>query len=240
MSNEISTYLKYAHLQIAAEAFYGLKNAQPWTPFDDPITKEMLTTGNTRSSRFTETDADWFSQTWTVVEHISNTTTGFSGTLFRALVSDPERGIVADELVLSFRSTEFADDAARDNQATNVMEISEQGWAFGQIADMREWVDSLYASNKITAPVTVTGYSLGGHLATAFNLLYPGTVAATYTFNGAGVGMVAEGMSVTQAMNVFRDHRALGSNADLFTSPSVLARYQSWKEIFKEGQNVTL
>jgi len=37
---------------------------------------------------------------------------------------------------MSFRSTEFADDAARDNEATNKLEIKDHGWAFGQIADM--------------------------------------------------------------------------------------------------------
>ena len=56
---------------------------------------------------------------------------------------------------------------------------------------MRKWVDSLIARGKLAStgePLTVTGYSLGGHLATAFNTLYPATSKATYTFNGAGVG----------------------------------------------------
>jgi hypothetical protein len=137
-------------------------------------------TGSTHSSRFTPVQADEFVKDWTVVEHISNTSTGFSGTLFRALRTDEARGITAGELVLSFRSTEFIDDAARDNQATNSLEIKEKGWAFGQIDDMKTWVDALYASGKIapTEPLTVTGYSLGGHLATAFNLLYPSAAAS--------------------------------------------------------------
>jgi hypothetical protein len=45
--------------------------------------------------------------------------------------------------------------------------------------------------------------------------------------------------SLTQAMNVFRDHRALGSNADLFKAPSVQARYTSLRNTFKEGASVT-
>lgn len=36
--------------------------------------------------------------------------------------------------------------------------------------------------------IEVTGYSLGGHLASAFNLMYPGDAARTVTFNGAGIG----------------------------------------------------
>jgi hypothetical protein len=42
----------------------------------------------------------------------------------------PERS-----LALSFRSTEFIDDAARDNEATNKLEINDFGFAFGQLAD---------------------------------------------------------------------------------------------------------
>ncbi|AMM23271.1 hypothetical protein AX767_01930 [Variovorax sp. PAMC 28711] len=175
------------------------------------MTVDVLTNGNERSSRFTETQAQAFiDEGWTVVEHKSNTSTGFSGTLFR----NSQTG----EVVISFRSTEFADDAVRDNQATNVMEIKAEGWAFGQIADMQAWVASLYASDKITTSdqLTVTGYSLGGHLATAFNLLYPSAVAATYTFNGAGVATVNEGHSLAQVMTEFTHHRVLGSNAGLF------------------------
>lgn len=157
MKNEIISYLNYANLQMAAEALLD-------TVQQVGITK-ALTTGNNRSSKFTPTQAQQFVDGgWTVVEHISNTTTGFSGTLFQ----NSQTG----ELVLSFRSTEFLDDSARDNQATNSMEIKPFGWAFGQIADMEEWYASLRNSGKIPAGAgfTVTGYSLGGHLATAFNL----------------------------------------------------------------------
>ncbi|MDO5693314.1 MAG: hypothetical protein Q4G70_12720 [Pseudomonadota bacterium] len=227
MTNEISNYLKYAHLQIAAEAFYGLKMRPAGTNLNRQIETRDLIKGNDRTSKFTTTDAEWFVQTWKVEEHISNTQTGFSGTLFRALKDDPERGIVAGELVLSFRSTEFADDAARDNQATNKMEISEKGWAFGQIADMEKWYASLKASGKIgvSEPIAVTGYSLGGHLATAFNLLHKDdltamgapVISATYTFNGAGVGKIKQG-SLAEVMQVFSDVRANGASSRMLSA----------------------
>jgi len=70
-----------------------------------------------------------------VVEQKENTPTGFSGTLFR--------NSETNELVMSFRSTEFVDDAARDNQATNTLEIQEHGFVFGQIADMQNWHEEL-------------------------------------------------------------------------------------------------
>ena len=101
---------------------------------------------------------------------------------------------------MSFRSTEFADDSVRDNQATNGMEVNTHGWAFGQIADMQNWYAQLQTSGKIgTADrFSVTGYSLGGHLAAAFNLLNASQrvatgiskIASTYTFNAAGVNAV--------------------------------------------------
>ena len=183
--------------------------------------------GNGRTSRFTQVQAEEFlADGWKVVEHKSNTETGFSGTLFK----NSNTG----ELVISFRSTEFADDAARDNQATNTLEIKEKGWAFGQIDDMEKWYAHLktaYAQDFAAAnnQFTVTGYSLGGHLATAFNLLRQqdgtsGQIAGTYTFNGAGVGQTLDGVSLTQTMQTFRAIREQGA-ASYFTQGSTQVLY---------------
>ncbi|WP_409194126.1 lipase family protein [Accumulibacter sp.] len=66
---------------------------------------------------------------------------------------------------------------------------------------------------------TVTGYSLGGHLATVFNFLRKeeaealgsvNSIAATYTFNGAGAGDVLHGRRLT---NVIADFARLRDNA---------------------------
>ncbi len=189
MANQTITTLKYANLHMAAEAMLN----------DIESYEQQLTTGNDHASRFTTTQATQFAQEWKVIEHKSNTATGFSGTLFKYTGEDnPARGLRAGELVLSFRSTEFIDDAARDNQATNTMEIKPFGWAFGQIADMRDWFETLNADPQKLGgnkPFAVTGYSLGGHLATAFNqLIYErnegSRITETYTFNGAGVGEI--------------------------------------------------
>jgi hypothetical protein len=200
MTIQFSDLLKYANLQMAAESLFGVTvSAVPGTlKGSASMTLQSLEDGNNRSSLFpTVLATDFMNQGWTVVEHVSNTTTGFSGTLFR----NPNTG----EQVLSFRSTEFADDAARDNQATNAMEIQQFGWAFGQIDDMETWFANLRASGKLDpgTPITVTGYSLGGHLATAFNFLHSEEVTAfgvpllssTFTFNGAGVGQVNGGIT---------------------------------------------
>jgi hypothetical protein len=119
MANEIATYLKYANLQMAAEALYGLQGATPGATYLGPISESILTVGNNHTSKFTATQAEEFAKLWEVAEHKSNTGTGFSGTLFRAKSGGGSEldalrakyGISIGELTLSFRSTEFVDDS---------------------------------------------------------------------------------------------------------------------------------
>ena len=223
-----ATLLEFANLQVAAEALYKRENLTEFK-IDD---LKYLTTGNERTSRFTKTQAEEFAQKWEIVSHIANTGTGFSGTLFRARKTneegraDPETGIKEGDLVISFRSTEFIDDSARDNQATNNMEISNKGWAFGQIADMEKWVKSLKDAKIIGEgkEVSVTGYSLGAHLATVFNILhnYEGTdikIKQTFTFNGAGVGLDNDGNEMLREklekiITTFSEHRETVMDAE--------------------------
>jgi hypothetical protein len=81
----ITDYLKYANLQMAAEAF--LKN--PLTgveSYSGDALEKALIAGNQHASRFTETQAKEFADPtkgWTVVNQIANTGSGFSGTLFK-------------------------------------------------------------------------------------------------------------------------------------------------------------
>ena len=183
----VAEYLKYANLQMAAEALYGFDanvtpGQAPKRIYAGALVQSDLLTGNRHASKFTPTEVELSKLTtdWVVVEHVSNTETGFSGTLFQKESTN--------EFVLSFRSTEFLDDAARDNEATNYQEINKLGFAFGQISDMEKWYGEV--KTKITGPLSVTGYSLGGHLATAFNLLHPGAATEVVTFNGAGIGKI--------------------------------------------------
>ncbi len=230
----IAEYLKFANLQMAAEALFQfdatrgtvLTPGQTANYSAANVIEDYLKTGNLHASKFIGTEATKFAAQWTVVEHISNTTTGFSGTLLKAIKDDPANGITKDELVLSFRSTEFIDDAARDNEATNKLEIADKGWAFGQLADMEKWYGELKA--RITGPLSVTGYSLGGHLATAFNLIHgqerlangQPLVKQVINFNGAGVGKIGDGslFSTRTLLPVmikrFGDLRAQGESAN--------------------------
>ena len=70
-------FLKYANLQMAAEAFLVRDDG---TVRDDIVT--ALVAGNTRSLLFTQTQAEAFADPntgWTVLDQEANTTTGFSG-----------------------------------------------------------------------------------------------------------------------------------------------------------------
>ena len=167
-----ATILEFARLQLAAEVLYDLKNAIPnWEitvdnpnignlSFDNLITKKRLQSGNDHNSKFTEADAEEFDENWEMVAHIANTTTGFSGSLFRAKKDIPGTDIKKGDLTISFRSTEFVDDATRDSQATNTFEIADRGWAFGQISDMVRWVRILQERGVVDGKINVTGYSL--------------------------------------------------------------------------------
>jgi Ca2+-binding RTX toxin-like protein len=226
----ITDYLQYANLQMAAEALYGfdanvVPGQVPRRVYAGPLVSSDLITGNRHASKFTNTQVSLSNLTtdWVVVEHISNTETGFSGTLFKRVKADAVTGEPAGTCVLSFRSTEFLDDAARDNEATNYQEINKLGFAFGQISDMEKWYGEI--KTKITGPLSVTGYSLGGHLATAFNLLHPGVATEVVTFNGAGVGKIgtadntlagAQG-KLREMVDRFRELRDLADGAGLAT-----------------------
>jgi hypothetical protein len=62
MATDIATYLKYANLQMAAEALFGKKTAPSGEIYSGPIATSVLTQGNDRSSKFTATQADEFSK----------------------------------------------------------------------------------------------------------------------------------------------------------------------------------
>ena len=131
----IADYYTYANLQMAAEAFLRDEATDVLRDTDEELVR-ALERGNDHASAFPRPLAQTFAANWRVLDQRANTGTGFSGTLFQRLKDDPLTGAREGELVLSFRSTEFIDDAARDNQATNAMEIRQFGWAFGQIDDM--------------------------------------------------------------------------------------------------------
>src|SRR6188472_341825 len=101
--NEVATQLEYAMLQLAAEAMFGVAHegtAGQTTTAE--MTADVLTKGNDHSSKFTDAQVEGFLKNWQLVEHRSNTATGFSGTLFKYIGQDSdELGLRAGQLVMS-------------------------------------------------------------------------------------------------------------------------------------------
>ena len=193
--SDISIWLKFALQQMASESYLDqLLLGRPL--------RELLLEGNNDTrfvqpdlngnlpgkTRFTNVLADQFLDRYQILNHHANDATGFSATLMR----DTTTG----EYTLSFRSTESAPateggDQARDLFGADV-EIGTSGFAFGQLVAMEEYYQSLKASGALPtgAVLNVTGFSLGGHLATVFTELHEPDVTHTYIFNAAGRGHV--------------------------------------------------
>src|ERR1043165_3841192 len=157
--------------------------------------------GNTR---MTEAQIRRFADTYQIVKHQENTWTGFSGTLLK------KRG--TNEYVLSFRSTEFADDNkggdwSRDGTSGADGEISNYGFAVAQLADAEAWLRQLKADPNLlgadNASYRVTGYSLGGHLATVFSEAHAddSKFVGAVTFNSPGRGKIDTGKNVKDLVN---------------------------------------
>jgi hypothetical protein len=222
----VNDFLKYADLQMAAEAFL----VEGGVLKTGLLLEQALTFGNGHASKFTQPQVTDFLATWEIVAQQPNTETGFSGTLFRRIRNEPVTGAIAGELVMSFRSTEFVDDAARDNQATNDLEITRTGFAWGQIRDMEAWYAQLLLDGMVTpGAFSVTGYSLGGHLATVFNQLHPGAAQQVVTFNGAGVGQVTAGNTLGALVQQFKSlstPKADGSGNFRYARPELAAIYE--------------
>jgi Ca2+-binding RTX toxin-like protein len=118
--------------------------------------------------------------------------TGLSATLIR-------RRDNPNEFTLSIRSTESRDwedggDAERDMFATDGLGIGLTGFALAQLDALEQYYQWLKDNDylPVGAALNVTGYSLGGHLATVFTEIHHNDqdieFVETVTFNGAGRG----------------------------------------------------
>lgn len=118
--------------------------------------------------------------------------TGFSATLIH--------NVETEEYTLAIRSTESREwsdggDSERDLVATDQWGVAATGFALAQLDALESYYQWLKDNNFIPrgATLNVTGYSLGGHLATVFTEIhqndpYLGEFGQTVTFNGAGRG----------------------------------------------------
>ena len=117
--------------------------------------------------------------------------TGLSATL----IQDKATGA----FTLAIRSTEFRDwskggDGERDKAGADIESIATKGFALAQLAALEQYYEWLKNNGKLpaSAQLNVTGYSLGGHLATVFTEIHRSdkdiSFGETVTFNGAGRG----------------------------------------------------
>lgn len=117
--------------------------------------------------------------------------TGMSATLIR----DRERGTYT----LAMRSTEYnhsdkGGDGERDKLNADFLSIAFRGFALAQLDALEHYYAWLKNNGKLPhgAVLNVTGYSLGGHLATVFTEIHQHDpdirFGETVTFNGAGRG----------------------------------------------------
>ena len=199
---QIRTWLDFALQQMAAESYIDrflsgelaldriLKMGNN-NLLGDQSGTEVLP-GNTR---MTTLQAQQFTQRYLIIDHHANDATGFSATLLK--------DTTINTYTLSIRSLEYQNqvdggDWQRDGLPGAAGEIAGTGFALGQLVSMERYYRELKADPTKLPPgaiLNVTGYSLGGHLATVFTQLHANEIASTYTFNGAGRGGINGGPS---------------------------------------------
>lgn len=198
----ITQTLSFAIQQIFAESYWEkyikLKNEFGNNPTEEQkiLLKEeyisALEHGNSKKdnileggyAKLTKTLAEEAYTNYEVIDYIGNQSAGFSAILLKDIHSG--------EYTLSFRSTEYKEDFARDAFADT--EIADNGFAFGQISEMEKFYQSLITgpNAKIlpTEKLNISGYSLGGHLAYSFFVMHKDNVNHVYTQNAAGIGTI--------------------------------------------------
>ncbi|MES2356088.1 MAG: hypothetical protein V4568_17125 [Pseudomonadota bacterium] len=156
-------------------------------------------------TRLTNTQAQYFTNNYEIVNHYPNDASGFSATLMKNKTTG--------EYTLSFRSTEYRNedqggDWSRDGIPGADGNLHDYGFAFAQIDSMEKYYAKLQADGTLpaNAVLNVTGYSLGGHLATVFTELHTSEINHTYTFNGAGEGAIrTPDSTISTMLNYYRD-----------------------------------
>ena len=227
MVEETRLWIEKILLQLAAESYLDNLPEQSSDTYQDEAQKRLSAGANNyrlesndpavkgilekpdeeHPTRMLSEQADDFLDNYEIVHHLPNRSSGFSATLMR----NRQTG----EYTLSFRSTEFRDeinggDGSRDGIGGADSQIANRGFALGQLMQMEDYYNFLINdSNLINAQtrLNITGYSLGGQLATAFTAMHPRIVNETHIFNGVGLGDYDSTAGSLQQM--INDYRSL-------------------------------
>ncbi|MBK9625017.1 MAG: hypothetical protein IPO38_10985 [Rhodocyclaceae bacterium] len=239
MTIQITKTYGFLLQQMAAESYFEKVDLT-----NDAKVTLALTTGNNRPEytqgipkgyvRFTDVQAAEFVSKFQIVDQLSDDpnlstfrdNTGLSATLIRT--------IGTNEFTLAIRSTEFRNqseggDWSRDAIGGANRDISNVGFAFAQLDSLEGYFQWLKDSGKLpeNAILSVTGYSLGGHLATVFTELHSEVVATTI-FNGAGRGEL-------RSNAYLKDGLVANTRTAMDIYQAVLADPDAWTNYFNLG-----
>ncbi len=183
--SQILEYFQQAELSLAAYASLNVGE-----PNQDKL----------KEAGMSAAQAAEFSSKWSVVDQFTDPDNGFSATLFER---DGKRYLA----VRGTERTDVQDILADYDLATSTGVAAKQSIALfnyvqrlkgvmGQPVGQLEWNGLHYTLNPtgavglldipLTEQITVTGHSLGGHLAMVFGRLFPQQVSQIYTYNAPG------------------------------------------------------
>src|SRR6266850_7285307 len=225
MNADIERLYQFLLQQMAADSY--LESIPPGST--DELRSALLRGNNRRDpdlptsglTRFTKVQATEFVGRYEVVNQLSENpsngqptvfngiplNTGFSATLIR------ERG--TENYTLAIRSTEikpWSEGGDRERDALGAdLALAWDGFAWAQIDTMERYYSWLKSSGTLPpgARLDVTGYSLGGHLATVFTELHRTDPAISFgqtvTFNAPGRGILTQSDgSLASALSFYR------------------------------------
>ncbi|HEY6281120.1 MAG TPA: calcium-binding protein [Burkholderiales bacterium] len=219
MTGDIQKWYDFVLQQMAAEAYLEGVNLADNNDIKPALQRGNNRPGFLEKSftRFTDAQADEFLSKFQIIDQFSDnpTPTGSrpaqSGDAGYLVLNDQQilanTGLSAtliqkkgtNEYTLAIRSTEFrtasdGGDRSRDVFGADVNGLVQSGFALAQLSALEDYYSFLKQSGKLLpgSSLNVTGYSLGGHLATVFTEMHANdtdvALNSTYTFNSAGRG----------------------------------------------------
>ena len=192
----IANYFEQAQLSLAAYAL-GLQRGAFGSQTSEYVAALV-------DAGMSQKQAEVFADTYAVVDQFTDSLTGFSGTVFS------KNGVN----YFAIRGTEGFSFSGAIDWLANIADVGADGIAIRQGLALFNWLQRLYAAPGSTvaqysynstfrmmtgstttasgllygqvSPVTVTGDSLGGHLAMIMSRLVPNLVSSVYTYNAPG------------------------------------------------------
>lgn len=183
-------------------------------------------------TRITEKQLNVFVEQYDIIDHLPNQASGFSATLLKNKATGEYTLAFRST---EYRSIENGGDAERDSIRGAAGDIAFNGMAFAQVSSMEKYWASLLDGSRARgatpdntaandtafirsadlqafaaaaasgARINVSGYSLGGHLATVFSTFHGEAISSLYLFNSSGVGRIRDGFPAT----TYRDALAM-------------------------------